>query len=343
MVLLLDVGVDIGVHRWVGLVMQRHIWSRGHSCNHSRIIDRRSMAVEWLGVWLVVQHRDHHVGVAGVTVQWLLHQRAGELQALFLGRRGLRRVVVGGVDHPQHPHLTGVGAGDARVVVELVVDGPVLTFLDALLVLFLRVQVGHQAVRTLVTLGVGHPLSLAGVLDGGPERARPLTLEVHRLGLGRVDDNLALLRVVEHILDVLDELALAGERLDDLVLDVPALENSILSRPSGFKVPCQLLLDLVGVLQLTGMLSRVAHLGMSNMSMMLLWRLLQLLLLLLDNRIRTVVGMFVSQHSSIRGQDRSSSGGCGIQVIMSGGSSSTFVRSRRSQHPVCMASCTGVV
>lgn len=245
MVLFLDVGVDVGVHGWVCLMVHRHIRGGRHSCDDGSVIDRWRVAIVELRVLqeVRVHGKQHHVVAVRrrVAVQWFLHQGPGELQALLFRRRRLGRVVVGGVDHPQHPHLAGVGTGDARVVVELVVDQAVLALFDALLVLLLRIQVGDQPVRTLVPLGVCHPLSLAGVLDGGPEQPRPLALEVHRLGFRRVDDNLALLRVVEHVFHVLDELGLAGERLDDLVLDVPALEHPVLGGPRRLELSAQLL------------------------------------------------------------------------------------------------------
>lgn len=155
-----------------------------------------------------------------VAVQWLFHQRSGVLGSLLLtthgGEVGLRRVVVGWVDHTQDPHLRVLLVVVVVATVELI--GLLLHLLG--LVLLRWVQVSHQSVATLASLGVRHSLSLGGVLDGGSERAGSLALEVHRLGLGRVDDNLALLLLVEHGLDVLHQVLFTGERLDDVALAV---------------------------------------------------------------------------------------------------------------------------
>lgn len=128
-----------------------------------------------------------------------------------------------GVNHSQDPYFAGaVGHGVlvlelVKLVVYVFVKGIVFRLLGPLLVFFGRIQVGHQPVPTLVSLGVRNSLSLGGVLDRRSERPRPLTLEINRLRLRRVDHNLALFLVVEHVLHKLHQLWLARKRLDDLI------------------------------------------------------------------------------------------------------------------------------
>ncbi|EDK36069.2 hypothetical protein PGUG_00168 [Meyerozyma guilliermondii ATCC 6260] len=173
MVLLLDVGVDVGVHGWVCSMMHGHIRCGRHSCDDGSVIYRWGMAIVKSGVSqkVRVHWEQHHIVAVGrrVAVQWFLDQSTSEFQALLLGRRRFRRMVVGRIDHPQHPHLAGIGTGNARIVVELIVNRAIFALFDALLVLFLRIQVGDQSVRTLVPLGICHSSSLASILDGGPE------------------------------------------------------------------------------------------------------------------------------------------------------------------------------
>ena len=157
---------------------------------------------------------------SSIAVQWLLHQSSSVLSSLLLttnhGEVWLRRMVVSWVDHSQDPHL--------RILLVILVVRAVefiWLFLHLLgLILLWRVQVGNQSVSTLGSLGVSNSLSLGSILDGGSERTRSLTLEVDGLWLGGVDDNLTLLLLVEHSLDILDQLLLAGESLDDVTLAV---------------------------------------------------------------------------------------------------------------------------
>lgn len=159
-------------------------------------------------------------GSTTVTVQRLFHQRSGVLCSLLLaadsGKVRFWRMVVRRVDHTQNPHLRVLLVVVVVCAVEFV--GLLLHLLS--LVLLWRVQVGHQSVSTLASLGVRHSLSLGSVLDGGSERARSLALEVHSLWLRRVDDNLALFLFVEHSLDILDQVLLTGESLDNVAFAV---------------------------------------------------------------------------------------------------------------------------
>lgn len=250
--------IDAGVHRWV---QQRGVsWCRLDRSNHRHILHRRvgrflvmvvrmvvcgvlEMWVEVLLlvlevlVWvplkmLVVEHVGLVTDSSGsggggsgstlTSVQRLFHQGSGVLGALLLaansGEVGLRRVVVCRVDHAQDPHLSL--ALILLVAVELIV---LLNLLG--LILLWRVQVGDQAVTTLGPLGVCHTLSLCSVLDGSSERSRTLALEVHRLWLGRVDDDLALFLLVKHRLHVLHQIQLTVEGLDDVPLAVAGNEE----------------------------------------------------------------------------------------------------------------------
>lgn len=249
----IDTGVNAGVH---GRIQQALVtWSSLHGSNHSNILHRWVRAVIvvvvlvvlWVvevGVvklrlllevlvllllevvvvqklWLVANSSGgggSGSSISAATVQRLLHQGSGVLSSLLLaanhGKVWLRRVVVSWVDHSQDPHLRVL----LVVLVAVKLVGLLLHLLGLLLLRW--VQVGHQPVATLGSLGVSNSLSLGGVLDSGSERARSLTLEVHRLGLGGVDHNLALLLLVENGLDILDQLLLAGESLDDVALTV---------------------------------------------------------------------------------------------------------------------------
>lgn len=120
------------------------------------------------------------------------------------------------VDHSQDPHL--------RVLL-VIIRVATIKFIRLLLhllglILLRRIQVGNQSVSTLGSLGVGNSLSLGSILDSGSERARSLTLEVHSLRLRRVDHNLTLLLLVEHGLDILNQVQFTGESLDDVTLTV---------------------------------------------------------------------------------------------------------------------------
>ena len=167
-------------------------------------------------------------------MQWLLHKSSGVLCSLFLapdhGEVGLRRVVVRRVDHSQDPHF-------AVLLVIIVAVELVLILLHLLLLVLLGwVQVGHQSVAALGSLGVRYSLSFGGILDGRSERPRPLALEVHGLGFTRVYDNLTLLLLVQHGLDVLDQLLLGIESLDNVSLSVSQHQVSaglVVERVSG--------------------------------------------------------------------------------------------------------------
>lgn len=251
----IHIRIDTWVHRRVlhGIVS----WRSLHGSNHCHILDR-GMGLIVVSVMLVVMLWVLHVRVELLlvlvlqvlelvgqqvvvvkkvllvshscgssrgsqrtlrAVQWLLNQGTGILCSLLLaanhGEVGLWSVVVGWMDHAQDPHLT------ILLVVHIVAIELVGLLLHLLgLILLWRIQVGHQTVATLGSLGVSHSLSLGGILDGGSEGSRTLALEVHCLGLGRVDDNFTLLLLVEHGLDVLDQLLLGRERLDDVALAV---------------------------------------------------------------------------------------------------------------------------
>lgn len=230
-----------------------------------------------------------------VAVQGLLHQGSGVLGSLLLptnhGKVGLGRMVVRRVDHSQDPHLRVLLV---VVVVAVKLVGLLLHLLG--LVLLRRVQVGHQSVAALGSLGVRDPLSLCRVLDRCSKRPGALALEVHRLGLGRVDDNLALLLLVEHVLHVLDQIQLAREGFDDVALAVSQHQKTtvlVVNAGSGHShrvlvlwqlLLVQLLLQVVLLVQLLlrqRVLLQVLVLQVLVLQVLLLQMLLLHLLLLL--------------------------------------------------------------
>lgn len=194
------------------------------------------------------------------------------------------------VNHTQDPHLRVLLV---VVVVAVKLVGLLLHLLG--LILLRRVQVGNQSVATLGSLGVGHSLSLGGILDRGSEQSRTLTLEVDCLGLGRVDDDLALLLLVENVLHVLDQIQLAAERLDDVTLTVSQHQKStvlVVNSSSGHSqrvlvlrqlLLVQLLLQVVLLLQMLlrqGVLLQVLVLQVLVLQVVLLLQVLLLHLLL---------------------------------------------------------------
>lgn len=284
--------LQMGVHLLLVLVLQVLELMRAH-------------VVVVQQVWLVTHGGSGSASGRSVlrSVKGLLHKGSSVLGALLLaanhGEVGLWGVVVGRVDHAQDPHLA--------VLLVVVVPVKVVQLLLHLLrlVFFWWVQVGHQSVSALGSLGVRHTLSFGGVLHGGSKRARTLTLEVHRLGLRAVDHDLALLLLVEHGFHVLDQLLLAGECLDDVALavsrnQVPArlVVKRARGHPHGVLLVRRRLHLLVDGLHLVHLVMRLhlvvqRHLVVHLVLLHLVLVLLHLMLLLLQVVLRHLVHLLL--------------------------------------------------